>query len=138
MANGIARRMVVPPHREGGQAQYINVPVAACTSDSLAPLLDWIMHHLAEDLSVECLAAHVHQSPRTRPSVPRRSGDTPHKWVTAQRVAEAERLLETGDEPVERIAQQVGFGTAAVLRHHFVRLRRTSPLSYRRTFNQSA
>ena len=96
VANGIARRMVVPPHREGGQAQYINVPVAACTSDSLAPLLDWIMDHLAEDLSVECLAAHVHQSPRTfarrfRAEV----GTTPHKWVTAQRVAEAERLLET-------------------------------------------
>ena len=139
VANGIARRMVVPPHREGGQAQYISVPVAACTSDSLAPLLDWIMDNLAEDLSVECLAAHVHQSERTfarrfRAEV----GTTPHKWVTAQRVAEAERLLETGDEPVERIAQQVGFGTAAVLRHHFVRLRRTSPLSYRRTFNQSA
>ena len=139
VANGIARRMVVPPHREGGQAQYIPVPVPVCTSDSLAPLLDWIMDHLAEDLSVERLAAQVHQSPRTfarrfRAEV----GTTPHRFVTAQRVADAEVLLETGDESVDRIAERVGFGTAAVLRHHFARTRRTSPLAYRRAFNRSA
>jgi transcriptional regulator GlxA family with amidase domain len=139
VANGIARRMVVPPHREGGQAQYISVPVPVCTSESLAPLLDWIMDHLDEDLSVERLAARVHQSPRTfarrfRSEV----GTTPHKFVTAQRVAHAELLLESGDESVDRIAERVGFGTAAVLRHHFARTRQTSPLAYRRAFNRSA
>jgi transcriptional regulator GlxA family with amidase domain len=139
VANGIARRMVVPPHREGGQAQFIAQPVPVCTADSLAPLLDWVRDNLGEDLSVERLAFQVHQSPRTfarrfRAEV----GTTPHKWVTAQRVAQAERLLETGDDPVDRIAQRVGFGTAAVLRHHFTRQRRTSPLAYRRTFNRSA
>jgi transcriptional regulator GlxA family with amidase domain len=139
VANGIARRMVVPPHREGGQAQYIAEPVAVCTSDSLAPLLDWVKDNLGDDLSIERLAFQVHQSPRTfarrfRAEV----GTTPHKWVTAQRVAQAEQLLETGDESVDRIAQRVGFGTAAVLRHHFGRTRRTSPLAYRRAFNRSA
>jgi transcriptional regulator GlxA family with amidase domain len=139
VANGIARRMVVPPHRDGGQAQYIPEPVAECTSDSLAPLLDWVRDHLAEDLSVERLAAQIHQSPRT---FARRFGaevgTTPHRYVTAQRVAQAEVLLETGDESVDRIAERVGFGTAAVLRHHFARSRRTSPLAYRRTFKRSA
>jgi transcriptional regulator GlxA family with amidase domain len=139
VANGIARRMVVPPHRDGGQAQYIAEPVPVCTSDSLAPLLAWIQDHLAEELGVDVLAAQIHQSPRTfarrfRAEV----GTTPHKWVTGQRIALAQRLLETGDESIDRVAQRAGFGTAAVLRHHFARSRRTSPLAYRKTFNQSA
>jgi transcriptional regulator GlxA family with amidase domain len=139
VANGIARRMVVPPHRDGGQAQYIAQPVPAESGESFAALLDWIRDHLAEDLSVERLAAQVHQSPRTfarrfRAEV----GTTPHRWVTAQRVSAAERLLELGQDQVDLVAARVGFGTAAVLRHHFSRSRRTTPLAYRKTFSRSA
>lgn len=130
-----ARRMVVAPHREGGQAQFISRPVAACDSETLAPLLAWIGDHLAEDLGVESLAARLHMSPRT---FARRfkdeTGTTPYSWVLGQRVAAAERLLERTDQPVDRIASDVGFGNAAALRHHFTRSRGVTPQQYRRTF----
>jgi transcriptional regulator GlxA family with amidase domain len=135
-ANIVARRMVVPPHRDGGQAQYVQAPVPSCSSDDpIAGALDWAVEHLDQPLSVEKLARHAAMSPRT---FARRfrdvTGTTPHQWLLRQRVLHAQRLLETTDEPVERIATRCGFSSAAVLREHFTRIAGTAPLTYRRTF----
>lgn len=134
-ANGIARRMVVPPQRDGGQAQYVETPVAARPAETLAPVLDWAAERLHEDLSVSRLAARAAMSERTFARRFRdETGTTPHQWVMLQRVALAERLLERGGMGIEEVARRCGFGSAAMLRHHFARLRRTTPTAYRRTF----
>lgn len=131
-----ARRMVVPPHRAGGQSQYIARAVPDCDARTLGPLLVWITGHLREDLSVDALARRAHMSPRTFARRFRdETGQTPHAWVSAQRVAVAEELLETGEGSVEWIAGQVGFGNAGTLRQHFLRERGVSPQAYRRTFS---
>ena len=138
-ANGLAREMVVPPHRDGGQAQYIDAPVARCEDDLLGLVLDWARAHLAEDISVETLARRALMSPR---SFARRfkatTGTTPHAWLLAQRLAAAETLLEESDAPVEEIARLVGFGTAAGFREQFGRRRGVSPRAYRQTFRTAA
>lgn len=135
IANIVARRAVVPPYRDGGQAQYIARAVPDCDADTLAPLLTWVVENLAEDHGVEALAQRALMSPRTFARRFRdETGTTPHTWITRQRVAAAEELLERTDHPVERIAGEVGFGNAATLRHHFVRVRGVSPQSYRRQF----
>jgi transcriptional regulator GlxA family with amidase domain len=134
-ANALAREMVVPPHRDGGQAQYIDAPVARCEDDLLGIVLDWARAHLAEDVSVEVLARRALMSPR---SFARRfkatTGTTPHAWLLGQRLAAAETLLEESDAPVEEIARLVGFGTAAGFREQFSRRRGVSPRAYRQTF----
>jgi transcriptional regulator GlxA family with amidase domain len=134
-ANALAREMVVPPHRDGGQAQFIDAPVAACEDDRLGEVLGWAAAHLAEDISVALLARRALMSPR---SFARRfkaaTGTTPHAWLLAQRLAAAEALLEGSDAPVEEIARLVGFGTAAGLREQFGRRRGVSPRAYRQTF----
>ena len=135
VANGIARRMVVPPHRDGGQAQYVESPVRPRPAETLAPVLDWASAHLGEDLPVSRLAARASMSERTFARRFRdETGTTPHQWVQLQRVALAESLLEGGGMSVEEVAHRCGFGSAAMLRHHFTRLRRTTPTAYRRTF----
>ncbi|MFS3129992.1 helix-turn-helix domain-containing protein [Nocardioides sp. Bht2] len=134
-ASRIARRMVVPPHRDGGQAQFIARVVPDCDADTLGPLLTWAVENLADDLSIETLAKRAHMSVRTFSRRFRdETGATPHAWVTAQRLAAAEELLESGDESVERIATRVGLGNAATLRHHFTRARGVSPQRYRQAF----
>jgi transcriptional regulator GlxA family with amidase domain len=139
VAASTARRMVVPPHRDGGQAQFIARAVPDCEAETLGPLLTWIVENLAEDLSVEALAARNHMSPRTFARRFRaETGSTPHSWVTTQRVKAAEELLELTDHPVEWIAEEVGFGNAATLRHHFSRSRGVSPANYRRMFSRPA
>ncbi|MGY1602845.1 helix-turn-helix domain-containing protein [Geodermatophilus sp. SYSU D00815] len=134
-ANALAREMVVPPHRDGGQAQFIDAPVPACADDLLGSVLEWATGHLAEDISVEHLARRALMSPR---SFARRfkatTGTTPHAWLLGQRLAAAEELLENTDAPVEEIARLVGFGTAAGLREQFTRRRGVSPRAYRQTF----
>ncbi|MGY1987654.1 helix-turn-helix domain-containing protein [Blastococcus sp. SYSU DS0669] len=138
-ANALAREMVVPPHRDGGQAQFIDAPVPACSDDLLGLVLEWAGQHLAEDLSVDVLARRALMSPR---SFARRfkatTGTTPHAWLLAQRLAAAEELLENSDAPVEEIARLVGFGTAAGLREQFTRRRGVSPRAYRQTFRAGA
>lgn len=135
VAAATARRIVVPPHRDGGQAQFIARAVPDCDAETLGPLLAWIVENLAEDLSVEALARRSHMSQR---SFARRfrdeTGTTPHAWVTKQRVQAAEELLERTDHSIEWIAGEVGFGNAATLRHHFARVRGLSPQQYRRRF----
>lgn len=134
-ANGIARRMIVPPHRDGGQAQYIDAPVPREPAESLEGTLTWMQEHLEADHTVESLAEHAYMSPRTFARRFRQeTGTTPHHWLTQQRIGLAQRLLEGTDLPVEQVAQRCGLGSAALLRHHFMRHVGTSPAAYRRTF----
>ncbi|RNL64921.1 helix-turn-helix domain-containing protein [Nocardioides marmoriginsengisoli] len=136
VASTVARRMVVPPQREGGQAQYIARPVPDCTAETLGPLLTWISENIAEDHSVEELARRAHMSPRTFARRFRaETGGTPHAWVTNQRVIAAEELLEASDSSIEWIATEVGFGNAATMRQHFSRVRGISPQAYRLSFS---
>ena len=135
VANAVARRMVVPPQREGGQAQFIERAVPECRGETLGPLLGWTLEHLDQNLSVEALARRAHMSPRTFARRFREeTGTTPHSWVTAQRVRRAEELLEVSDLSVEQVAVRTGFGNAATLRQHFARVRGLSPQAYRRRF----
>jgi transcriptional regulator GlxA family with amidase domain len=138
VANEVARRMVVPPHRDGGQAQYVQAPVPRCAGDDpIAEVSSWMVANLHTELTVEDLARRAAMSPRTFARRFRAAtGTTPHQWLLRQRVLHAQRLLETTDDPVERIASSCGFGSAAVLRQHFGRVVGTSPLAYRRTFQQ--
>ncbi|MDQ6747146.1 MAG: helix-turn-helix domain-containing protein [Candidatus Dormibacteraeota bacterium] len=140
VANAVARRMVVPPHRDGGQAQYIETPMVEHTpGDDLTAVLDWVMGHLDQPVSVDDLAARAHMSVRTfNRRFVAATGTTPHKWLISQRVGMAQRLLEETHLDVEQVAEQTGFGTAATLRHHFGRRRGTSPQLYRRTFRKGA
>ena len=134
-ANVIARRMVVPPQRDGGQAQYIPTPVPDRASDSLALVCDWMLDNLAEDLPVDRLARKALMSPRTFARRFRDDlGATPAAWLNRQRILRAQLLLETSDHGLETIAQQTGFGTAAVMRHHFLRVLQSTPTNYRRAF----
>jgi transcriptional regulator GlxA family with amidase domain len=136
VANAFARRMVVPPHRDGGQAQYVEAPVPRQQHGGaeLAGLLDWAVQHLAEPLPVEALAHRAHMSPRTFARRFRQvTGTTPHRWLLGQRITHAQRLLERG-LPVEEVARRTGFGSAATLRSQFGRERGTSPSAYARTF----
>lgn len=135
-ASIIARRMVVPPQRDGGQAQYIATPVPECADDGYAAVIGWIEEHLADDLSVEVLAAHALQSSRTFARRFREAtGTTPAAWVARQRLARAQHLLESTDLGIDEVARTVGFGQAAVLRHHFTTVLGTSPQAYRRRFS---
>jgi transcriptional regulator GlxA family with amidase domain len=134
VANRLARRMVMPPHREGGQRQYVDRPVPI-EADTLMETLSWMTEHLDADLSVGELAQRAHLSARTFARRFRsETGTTPHHWLTGQRVLAAQRLLEETEQPVETVADLVGFGSAAVLRHHFTRRVGTTPTDYRRTF----
>ncbi|MBY6411266.1 helix-turn-helix domain-containing protein [Rhodococcus sp. BP-252] len=135
VANGIARRMVVPPHRDGGQAQFVTSPLPTVEVETLAPLLDWMTENLDTELSVQKLSARVNMSTRTfARRFQAETGTTPARWLNDQRVLAAQQLLENSDLSMDVIAERVGFGNAAVLRQHFVRLRCTTPNAYRRTF----
>jgi AraC family transcriptional regulator, transcriptional activator FtrA len=139
VANAIARRMVVPPHRDGGQAQYVELPMPPEDSQPLTHLLTWMAEHLEQDLSVDELAERVHMSPRTFARRFRaETGTTPHHWLTGQRVLHAQRLLETTNLAVDRIAEQCGLGSAATLRHHFASWVGVSPQRYRQQFRCAA
>ena len=136
VANAVARRMVVPPHRDGGQAQFVDLPMPEPDGhDGLAGVLGWMLEHVAEDLSVEQLAHRAMTSPRTFARRFRAvTGTTPHQWLLSQRVLLAQRLLETTDDSIEHVARRCGFGSAGALRQHFTRVVSASPQAYRRTF----
>jgi transcriptional regulator GlxA family with amidase domain len=136
IATRVARQLVVPPQRDGGQAQYIEAPMPDGAGAGLfASTLDWLQGHLDEPVTIEDLAARAAMSPRT---FARRfaasTGTTPYRWLLRQRIQLAQRLLETTDLPVDQVAHRSGFSTAANLRKHFSRVVRTSPQAYRRTF----
>jgi transcriptional regulator GlxA family with amidase domain len=134
-ANVIARRMVIAPQRDGGQAQYIPTLVQQDCSDSLAVVCEWMLDNMAEDLTVDRLARKALMSSRTFARRFRDDmGTTPAAWLNRQRILRAQQLLETTDLGFETIAQRTGFGTAAVMRHHFLKVLQTTPTSYRRAF----
>jgi AraC family transcriptional activator FtrA len=141
IANQVARRMVVPPHRDGGQSQFVAdaVPATSPGDGSLAPIMEWASSRLSEPLDAAALARKGRMSMRT---LARRfesqAGTTPHQWLTHQRVLAAQRLLETSNASIDRVAELSGFATPETLRHHFRRRVGTSPGAYRRRFAQSA
>ena len=135
VATRIARRMVVPPQRDGGQRQFIDLPIPPTSVDSLAPLLAWMEEHLDQELPVRQLARKASMSERTfaRRFVAE-TGTTPAKWLSLQRLHHAQRLLEETDLGIESVAARSGFGSAALLRHHFGREVGIPPGDYRRAF----
>jgi AraC family transcriptional activator FtrA len=135
LANAVARRLVVAPHRDGGQAQYVEEPVGTDADGPLGALLAWMDAHVAEPMTVDTLAHRVHLSRR---QFVRRftatTGTSPHAWLLQRRVLEARRLLESTNLPVEDIATRSGFGSTEALRLHFRRQVSTSPRGYRNAF----
>jgi transcriptional regulator GlxA family with amidase domain len=136
IANAVARRMVVPPHRDGGQAQFIDQPMPETDADTLfAETLAWAEANLHERLTVEDLAQRSAMSPRTFARRFRETaGTTPYQWLLRQRVLLAQRLLETTDLSIDDIAIHCGLGMAANLRDHFHGVVGTSPSAYRAMF----
>ncbi|WP_225803263.1 GlxA family transcriptional regulator [Streptomyces sp. NK15101] len=138
VAGELARRLVVPAHRPGGQPQFVEAPVPPSDEDSLGPVLHWALEHLREPLSVDDLARRARMSPRTfHRRVREAHGTTPLQWLLEQRVARAQTLLESTDLPVERIGEESGLGSAANLRRHFTRAVGLSPTAYREGFRPS-
>ncbi|MFD0266152.1 helix-turn-helix domain-containing protein [Streptomyces sp. NPDC127106] len=135
IANTIARRLVVPPHRDGGQAQFVRTPVPAPGNHPLAELLPWILARLDEPLTVEDLARQARMSSRhlTR-HFKTVTGTTPLQWLHTQRIRHAQELLEGSDATIDAIATTTGMGTATTLRRHFNRTVGVPPDTYRRTF----
>lgn len=135
ICNFIARRMVIPPHREGGQTQFAVRPVPDIPDSRFALVLDWMRTHANEELSTEQLAGEAAMSPR---SFFRRfreaTGMAPYDWIIRERIAIAKELLEDGRLSIEQVATSAGFNAAETMRHHFRRLVGRTPAEYRRTF----
>ncbi|MFI1918683.1 helix-turn-helix domain-containing protein [Nocardia sp. NPDC020380] len=139
VANAIARRMVVPPQRDGGQRQFIERPVVDCSSDSLSETLHWMGENLDLPHTVEALADRTSMSTRTfARRFAAETGTTPVKWLTGQRILLAKQLLEETDLDLESLANRCGFGSGALLRHHFQRSVGIAPVEYRRRFGVRA
>jgi transcriptional regulator GlxA family with amidase domain len=135
VANQVARSCIVPPWRDGGQAQYVERPVPAPSTAGTASTRAWALENLSSPLQLSDLAAHAGMSRRTFTRRFRHEvGQSPGQWLTQQRVELARRLLETTDLAVDRVAEQAGFGTAASLRQHLHTSLGASPHTYRRTF----
>ncbi|MFF0776275.1 helix-turn-helix domain-containing protein [Nonomuraea wenchangensis] len=136
VANTVARRLVVPPHREGGQAQFIEAAVTPVGGDdAVARAMAWALEHLARPITVADLARVATMSQRSFiRHFHRRTGTSPLRWVIAQRVAASLPMLESTGVPVEEIGAAVGFESAVTFRRHFTRAMRTSPSAYRRAF----
>ncbi|MEU1883213.1 helix-turn-helix domain-containing protein [Streptosporangium sp. NPDC020072] len=139
VANSVARRLVVPPHREGGQAQFVQAPVAPAEGDdAVAVAMAWALGHLAEPITVAGMAGAARMSQRTfLRHFARQTGTSPLRWVISQRIAASLEPLESGSASIEEVAAAVGFDSAVTFRHHFARTMRTSPSAYRRAFRES-
>jgi transcriptional regulator GlxA family with amidase domain len=139
VANQIARRMVVAPHRDGGQAQFVPVPVnSAGSQGDLAGVRDWALSHLHQPITVADLARQIHMSSRTFARwFAAHTGTTPHQWLTSQRLITAQELLERTDRGIEQIAADCGL-TPLMLRRHFAQRWGITPQAYRRRFTQLA
>ncbi|SFB43465.1 Transcriptional regulator GlxA family, contains an amidase domain and an AraC-type DNA-binding HTH domain [Amycolatopsis marina] len=135
VANAVARRLVVPPHRAGGQAQFVTAPVPAKDTHPLAELMPWATRRLHQPLTVEDLARRANMSSRNLGRHFRAvTGTTPLQWLLTQRIRRAQELLETTGDSVDTIAEATGMGTATTLRRHFNRTVGVPPDAYRRTF----
>lgn len=138
-ANLVARRLVVSPHRQGGQAQFITHPVSFEDATSLVATTTWAIERLDEPITVAEMADHAHMTART---FARRFRDElgvpPLQWLTHQRVLLAQELLETTQLSIEVVAHRCGFGSAATLRHHFARVTQTTPSNFREAFARTS
>jgi transcriptional regulator GlxA family with amidase domain len=135
VATRIARRMVVPPQRDGGQQQFVENPIVCCSADSLAPVLEWAVANIGEPHTVSTLAARAVMSERTfARRFAAETGTTPHKWLNQQRILAARTLLESSDYSVDQIAARVGFNSPVVLRERFREMIGLAPSAYRRRF----
>ncbi|WP_233805976.1 transcriptional regulator FtrA [Paraburkholderia sp. HP33-1] len=136
VANRVAQRLVVLPHREGGQAQFVPRPMPHDESGRIAKLMDWVRSHAAEPHTLHSLAGRAAMSPRTLQRQFRdATGMAPYEWLVRERVAIARELLEaTPPLPMTRVAELAGFGSEESLRRHFRRIALTSPGAYRRRF----
>jgi transcriptional regulator GlxA family with amidase domain len=139
VATQFARRMVVPPHRDGGQSQFVVQPIAVRTNDRISSVADWMAGHLTDPISIETLADRAAMSER---SFTRRfraaTGTAPIEWLIRLRVRRAQDLLESTDESIDAIAERSGFGTPETLRHHFRKVVGTSPSQWRLSFRGRA
>ncbi|MFD0277487.1 helix-turn-helix domain-containing protein [Kitasatospora sp. NPDC127111] len=134
-ANAAARRLVVPPHRDGGQAQFVTTPVPAPDNHPLADLFPWVLERLDQPLTVEDLARRARMSSRNLGRHFKAvTGTTPLRWLLVQRIRHAQELLETTDDTIDTVATSTGMGTATTLRRHFNRTVGVPPDTYRRTF----
>jgi len=135
IANAVARRLVVPPQRDGGQAQFVTSPIPAPNHHPLAQLFPWVLERLDQPLTVEDLARQVRMSSR---NLGRHfkvaTGTTPLQWLLTQRIRRAQELLEITDDSIDTIAAATGMGTSTTLRRHFNRTVGVPPDTYRRTF----
>lgn len=138
VATTIARRMVVPPQRDGGQRQFVDMPIPECTGDSLRDVLQWMSEHLETEQSVATLARRAAMSERTfARRFAAETGTTPARWLVLQRVGRARELLEGSNLGIDQVASRSGFGSAALLRHHFTRAVGVPPSDYRRSFSRA-
>jgi transcriptional regulator GlxA family with amidase domain len=138
VANAVAKYCVVPPWREGGQAQFIDRPLPAADDAATAATREWALSHLDEDLTVERLARHANMSPRTfNRRFREETGQAPGTWVRNRRIDHARELLEFRDLPVDEVARRSGLGTGGNLRHHLRRGVGMSPTSYRKVYQGS-
>jgi AraC family transcriptional regulator, transcriptional activator FtrA len=136
IANLVARRLVVPPHRDGGQAQYVPEPVSLRAPGGLARVQEWALARLDRPLALEDLAREGNMSVRTLARrFEQETGSTPHRWLTHQRLLAAQRRLETTGDGIDQVARAVGFDSGMTLRHHFRRTFGTTPTAYRRRFS---
>ncbi|WP_343975796.1 GlxA family transcriptional regulator [Kribbella koreensis] len=134
IAANVARRLVMAPHRDGGQAQFITAPTVA-GEGSLEPVMRWMQENLAEPLSLASIAAQASMSTRTLSRQFRaQTGSTPLQWLIRQRITRAQELLETTGLTIDQIATSCGFGSPLLLRQHFAKTLATTPTAYRRTF----
>ncbi|WP_202637934.1 helix-turn-helix domain-containing protein [Bailinhaonella thermotolerans] len=140
IANAVARRLVIPPHREGGQAQFIEAQVRDMgeEDDAIARSMAWALANLAEPITVAALAREARMAPRTYiRHFTRRTGTSPIRWIITQRINASLPLLESSTAPVEEVGAAVGFESPATFRHHFTRAVRTSPSAYRKAFHRA-
>ena len=138
IANSVARRLVIPPFREGNQAQFIERPVPKDSKSSIAKVLESMQSHLADQHPVPALARSINMSERTFLRRFREAtGTTPGDWLSEARIQFAKELLESTDLPIDTLAQRCGFGSATTLRHHFKTRLNVAPLAYRKMFNRS-
>jgi transcriptional regulator GlxA family with amidase domain len=135
VANAVARYCVVPPWREGGQAQFIDRQVPTPDHYSTAPTRDWALGHLDEELTVQRLARHAKMSARTfNRRFREETGESPGAWIRGRRVDRARELLESRDMPIDEVARLSGLGTGGNLRHHLRRGLGMSPSRYRKVY----
>ncbi|ARL04575.1 transcriptional regulator FtrA [Burkholderia pseudomallei] len=137
IANRVAQRLVLPPHRDGGQAQFVPRPLPSVGGDRLAKLIDWMRAHAGQPHTLASLAARAAMSPRTLQRQFRdATGLSPYEWLIRERVGLAKEMIERDPAlPVARVAALAGFGSEESLRRHFRRIAATSPAAYRRSFD---